>query len=252
VTATNSAGSNFADVTITVNAGAPTISISPSSVTGTLNTLLTITPTVASNGATITCSITAGGALPTGLSLNTSTCVISGTPTATKAATTYTITPTNSAGSAAANVSITINGYVCTSNGFDGPAGTVASINNCYYNCTNRNQCGGTTLYYPSTCTNKTQVYAGQTCTTEITGYATETYIECPYQEDYYGQSEYTWVINTGVDCYNQYGSGCAYGAGSIGCQSFSISDRYPGTATEYTWPIESQICTNTYNYVCQ
>lgn len=47
-------------------------------------------------------------ALPSGLTLNTSTGVISGTPTSTQSATSYTVTATNSYGSTTANVSITI------------------------------------------------------------------------------------------------------------------------------------------------
>jgi len=47
--------------------------------------------------------------LPAGLTLNTSTGVIAGTPTTVEATTSYTVTATNSAGSAAAVLSITVN-----------------------------------------------------------------------------------------------------------------------------------------------
>jgi hypothetical protein len=48
-------------------------------------------------------------ALPTGLTINGMTGVISGTPTAVTAATTYTVTATNSSGAASATVSIVVN-----------------------------------------------------------------------------------------------------------------------------------------------
>jgi hypothetical protein len=47
--------------------------------------------------------------LPSGLSLNTSTGVISGTPTVISATTAYTVTATNSGGSTTATLSITVN-----------------------------------------------------------------------------------------------------------------------------------------------
>ncbi len=50
-------------------------------------------------------------ALPAGLSLNTTTGVISGTPRAVSAENEYTITATNIAGSATANVTVTVNDY---------------------------------------------------------------------------------------------------------------------------------------------
>src|SRR5207302_3761512 len=48
-------------------------------------------------------------ALPAGLSLNTSTGVITGTPTAVKATAGYTVTATNTGGSTTATVTITVN-----------------------------------------------------------------------------------------------------------------------------------------------
>ena len=48
-------------------------------------------------------------ALPAGLTLNTSTGVITGTPTAVTATATYTVTASNSAGSTTATLSITVN-----------------------------------------------------------------------------------------------------------------------------------------------
>ena len=51
----------------------------------------------------------ANPALPTGLSLETSTCRISGTPTVTQIATDYTITASNSTENTSTIISITIN-----------------------------------------------------------------------------------------------------------------------------------------------
>ena len=251
VTATNSAGTSTATMTITIGDGLPTISISPSSVSGNVGSVFTITPTITSNGSTTTCSITAGGALPTGLNLNTSTCVISGTASAVKTATTYTITVTNSAGSRTANVTITVSGYVCTSNGFDGPAGASASINNCYYNCSARGQCGGTTLYYPNTCYAQTwgivstDCWEEESCYTDVVGYDTQCTQDCsgvscscsgdttPYVEWYGGMTGSScnptsaiWIGNTSSWCYwnGPTSDGCRYMSGEF----VPIGARHP------------------------
>ena len=47
-------------------------------------------------------------ALPSGITINASTGVISGTPTATSSQTSYTVTASNSAGSTTATVTVTI------------------------------------------------------------------------------------------------------------------------------------------------
>jgi photosystem II stability/assembly factor-like uncharacterized protein len=60
-----------------------------------------------SGGAVVSYSVSP--ALPPGLSLNTSTGVISGTPTVVAASATYTVTASNSAGSASVGVSVTVN-----------------------------------------------------------------------------------------------------------------------------------------------
>jgi hypothetical protein len=145
VTASNSAGSRFTNAPITVNVGLPVISISPGSVSSTVGGVFSVNPTVTSNGATTSCSITAGGSLPDGLTLNSSTCAINGTPTSVKAVTNYTITASNSAGSRSANISITIGpgNFSCKDFGYDGPDITVSSFSNCIYNCSTKNLCGG-------------------------------------------------------------------------------------------------------------
>ncbi|MBB3054941.1 putative Ig domain-containing protein [Mucilaginibacter gotjawali] len=107
ITATNAAGSGSTTVTLTVLPKAPVISYSPSTNTYTKGTAITsLTPTNTGGAAT---SWSISTALPTGLSFNTSTGVISGTPTVTSATTTYTITATNAKGSATTTVTITVN-----------------------------------------------------------------------------------------------------------------------------------------------
>lgn len=108
VTGTNSAGSSSATVSIEViaNISLPSISISPSTQSFTLGVMInSITPTN-SGGPVSSWSISP--ALPTGLSINSSTGRISGTPTATKVNTAYTITATNSAGSSTSTINITV------------------------------------------------------------------------------------------------------------------------------------------------
>ena len=67
-----------------------------------------ITPTTPSNsgGSISSCSISPS--LPSGLTINTSNCEISGTATATLSATSYVVTATNSIGTSSANISITV------------------------------------------------------------------------------------------------------------------------------------------------
>ena len=85
-------------------------SLSYSGATGTSVTLgnsTTITPmTLNDGGKTATCSVSPD--LPTGLTLHSSTCVISGTPVTILSATTYTITIANASSSARATVSLSI------------------------------------------------------------------------------------------------------------------------------------------------
>jgi hypothetical protein len=107
VTATNVAGSASAIINISVANATPPSNLSYT----TPNTfrvgaaISNLTPTV-SGGAVVSYSISP--ALPAGLSLNTTTGVISGTPTAASAATTYTITANNSGGSTTAIIDITV------------------------------------------------------------------------------------------------------------------------------------------------
>jgi hypothetical protein len=106
VTATNAGGSSSATLTITVNPALPIISYSPSTNSYIVNTAISpLTPTN-TGGAVASWSISPS--LPAGLSFNTSTGVISGTPTAITTTATYTVTATNVTGNATTTVTITV------------------------------------------------------------------------------------------------------------------------------------------------
>ncbi|KAB2930711.1 MAG: DUF1566 domain-containing protein [Leptonema illini] len=109
ITATNSAGSDQAVINIAVNAAGtpPEISYSGSPFTFTQNTAITtITPSLAGDPPT---SCTVSPSLPTGLSINATSCAISGTPTATQASTVHTVTASNVYGTDDTTISITVN-----------------------------------------------------------------------------------------------------------------------------------------------
>jgi outer membrane protein OmpA-like peptidoglycan-associated protein len=105
VTATNATGSDTATVTMTIGAALiPIISYSPSTISATVGTAIsTLTPTNSGYAAT---SWSINSPLPSGLSFNTSTGVISGTSTATSSSSVYTVTATNSSGSATTTITV--------------------------------------------------------------------------------------------------------------------------------------------------
>jgi hypothetical protein len=113
ITATNASGSATRTFTLTVQAAltAPVISLS--------KIAETTTAFIASVGFGYTIDASAGGAvasyaltgtLPAGLTFDTSTGLMTGSPTETKTATTYTITATNTAGSATATYQLRVTG----------------------------------------------------------------------------------------------------------------------------------------------
>ncbi len=101
----NVTGSSSAFINITVNPAAPIISyVSPQAFT--VGVAITpLTPT--SSGGTVA-SYSVVGSLPAGLSLNTSSGVISGTPSVASSQTTYTIQASNITGTYNANIDITV------------------------------------------------------------------------------------------------------------------------------------------------
>ena len=107
VTASNAAGSTTSVVNITVNLGAPTALsyTNDPNIAYVATAISAMTPS--SSGGTVA-SYSVSPALPSGLGLNTTTGVISGTPTATMASTNYTVTATNAAGSTTATITIIV------------------------------------------------------------------------------------------------------------------------------------------------
>jgi uncharacterized delta-60 repeat protein len=125
ILATNSAGTTSTKVSLQVAAILPELSYSGSTgLKGHVNVSMNVTPTTFSDGGgTISCTSTP---LPTGLTINPSTCVISGTPSVSTKNTSYTVTATNSAGPISATVSLTtylIQGI--PENGFGNSSGSV-------------------------------------------------------------------------------------------------------------------------------
>jgi hypothetical protein len=107
VTATNSGGSTTASVSITVHDAAPSsLSYFSNPATYTKGAAITDNMPSSSGGAVVSYAVSP--ALPTGLTLNTTTGVISGTPTAVTATGNYTITATNSGGLTSALVGIEV------------------------------------------------------------------------------------------------------------------------------------------------
>lgn len=107
VTGSNALGATTAIINITVNNAPPSaLSYSGSPYTFTQSLAITTqTPTV--TGTVTSCS--ASPTLPTGLSISSTTCAISGTPTALQGATAHTITAANAFGNTTASISITVN-----------------------------------------------------------------------------------------------------------------------------------------------
>lgn len=106
ISAINAHGSSTVQMTITVNVNgvAPTISYSGTYTYQAGQTLtMPITPNLGGGNPT---SCTSNPALPTGLVLNPTTCVISGTPTSTVSQQLFTITATNAVGSGTGTVNI--------------------------------------------------------------------------------------------------------------------------------------------------
>ena len=118
VTATNSGGSGSFTLNITINDLPPnSLSYSTTSFTETIGSPMSaVTPTV-SGGDVVTWEI--HPTLPSGLSIDSSTGEISGTPTVLSSLTTYTVYANNSGGSATANIDITVNDVIPSSVSYD-------------------------------------------------------------------------------------------------------------------------------------
>ena len=108
VTGTNALGSTTATVMITVTLGAPTaLTYAQSPGVGYVTPASFTTMTPSSQGGAVA-SYALTGTLPAGLTFNTTTGVVSGTPTATSAYTAYTVTATNATGSTSTTIYIVV------------------------------------------------------------------------------------------------------------------------------------------------
>jgi DNA-binding beta-propeller fold protein YncE len=108
VTASNSAGSTTATLSITVNDAAPAgLAYTTGTAVYTVGTAITPNSPTSTGGAVTAYSVSP--ALPAGLSLDDDTGIISGTPTAVTAKASYTVTASNATGSTTATLTITVN-----------------------------------------------------------------------------------------------------------------------------------------------
>ena len=113
ITATNAVGSTTFALNVTVTATAPSgLSYTNNQSYPIGTAIFTLSPTLTSNGGT---TVTYSATLPAGLSINSSTGAITGTPTAVTAAANYTITATNSAGNTTFALNIAVVAIVPTS-----------------------------------------------------------------------------------------------------------------------------------------
>ena len=109
ITATNTGGTATAYINITIVDEVPTIAYSPNDLDLTNNTAssdLPLSPTVTGSGEIVSWAISPS--VPSGLAFDTSTGVLSGTPTELLTRTMFTITATNTGGTATAYINITI------------------------------------------------------------------------------------------------------------------------------------------------
>ena len=107
---TNTGGTDTASITIVVNDIAPSISYGSPSLSLTNGTAMTTETVTSTGGAVVSYSVSPS--LPAGLSLDTSTGAISGTPTAVTSSASYTITATNTGGTDTASMTIVVNAVV--------------------------------------------------------------------------------------------------------------------------------------------
>ena len=111
ITATNTGGSTTTTIDITVNDIVPSgITYSSNSYVETKGSSMTTGVPAVSGGPVVTWSVSPS--LPSGLSIDSSTGEISGTPNALSTITTYTITATNTGGSATTTIDITVNDVI--------------------------------------------------------------------------------------------------------------------------------------------
>ena len=107
ITANNTGGSSNAIISISVTDIPPVISFSPTVFVFTKDDAIPAITGTSTGGAIASCS--SSPTLPAGLSINATTCEITGTPTSVSAAANFVITATNSGGSSAVTLNIAVN-----------------------------------------------------------------------------------------------------------------------------------------------
>ncbi|MCB1177881.1 MAG: putative Ig domain-containing protein, partial [Leptospiraceae bacterium] len=127
ITASGPLGSVTTTVSIQINPAAPSISYTPSAMSFTQNSAIATQSAsiIKDAGATVS-NCVASPTLPMGLSLNTTTCAITGTPSVAQGTTNYTITVTDSFGSTGSTI-ISIN-VIDTTAPTPGNSGIISSV----------------------------------------------------------------------------------------------------------------------------
>jgi hypothetical protein len=136
VTARNDLGSASQEFLLTVNVNAPEFALSAPTQTVTRGSAAGFT-VISSGGAISSFSISA---TPPGMSFNTSTGVLSGSPSVVKGATTYTVTARNASGSPTQTYKLTVNascanGGACSLGEIGPGGGTVVWVNEGGFRC---------------------------------------------------------------------------------------------------------------------
>jgi hypothetical protein len=171
--ACSGAGSATTPWVLTINLPGPTATQAIASKALTVNTAATSFTPVTGSGGTGALTYGISPSLPTGLSFNTSTGAITGTPTATSGATTYTVTVTDTNSASATNTfSLTVNGAVTATQSI---ASTTLTQNQPSANFTPVTGGGGTPSYTYSIAPSLPSGLSLNTSTGAITGTPTAT-----------------------------------------------------------------------------
>jgi hypothetical protein len=131
VTASNSIGASHFNLTITVNSAPialPNFSYSPNTNVYVKDVAITPKSPISTGGAIVSYSIAAPSTgLPAGLNLNTTSGIISGTPTVLLTPTVFTVLGTNSSGQGRTNITLSVTGNPVVAPNINYPVSTVVA-----------------------------------------------------------------------------------------------------------------------------